>query len=145
MPSVGNIEELADHESPWEINEVLLFLTSYYSKYNIEPIKESSLEINNNKNNNNSLNDLENNAEFKVADDDIPVGDLNNANSNLLKRDSLNLNLADKQHKPIYTEQNRSDIKLSFGLIAIAISVFGCLFIYFNYFKPKTKLKKHII
>lgn len=36
LPSVKNIDELADHESPWVKNEILLFLTSFYSKFQIE-------------------------------------------------------------------------------------------------------------
>jgi hypothetical protein len=38
LPAVKNADELADHEAPWNTRECLLFLTSYYSRYQIVPI-----------------------------------------------------------------------------------------------------------
>ena len=41
LKSIENIEKLEEHESPFDSNEITLFLINFYSKNNIEPIKES--------------------------------------------------------------------------------------------------------
>jgi hypothetical protein len=128
---VKSIDELANHESPWNTLECLLFLTSYYSRLQIVPIEgidEKQPDV---------LVGIEPQAPDAAVIEPAPVADKavrDLRNKEMLEREIL----ADKE-----IQDTNTQLSIMLGLAAFA--TFGIVYIYFNYFRRKGKAKKHII
>jgi hypothetical protein len=151
LPGI-NAETLSEHESPFQIKEVLLFLTSFYSKYHIEPIK-SDKSRNSKPDNKN----LEAAGRVKPNEPDVLIdqGNSNNSDKNndqinkILenRRRNLDLLLIEENYSQNQGEKRKtSDLKLGIYFILFVIGSFGFLHIYVRYVRPmKGKEKKHIV
>lgn len=133
LPGIRNIDQLSDHESPWNMRECLLFLTSYYSRYQIVPIDQPNTQ----KLDKNEPEEVLQVDEPRLPDPVVEKADANPAPVRLLGRDGV---------EKINDEENGSPISLTFMFFLAAFATFGVIFIYFNYFKRiGGKSKKHII
>ena len=138
---------LAEHESPWSVNDVVIFISSFYSKYQIDGIEEL-----NNKLAKKPAPPVQVPAP-PVAKDD-PVGKKSETVIDLkekkrdgggkLEADEKILDKLENDWLQV-SAQKTSDLKLGFVMVIFVLASFGFLFIYFGFFKRKSKLKKHII
>lgn len=133
---------LAEHESPWSTNDVLLFLSSFYSKYQIDGIDEL----------NSRLAKKPTEAEAAPADAEKPAVVSRKEEEEAAKekrRGSVEADerVLDKLENDWLqvSAQKTSDLKLGFVMVIFVLASFGFLFIYFGFFRRKQKLKKHII
>lgn len=135
LPNI-NVENLADHESPWITNEVLLFLTSFYSKYQIEGIRELDEKELVNKTLSHKLSIKSYDYE---ADDNIGKDLL------ITKRQGKRLNSIHLEQQQLQQlPENEFDLKFNIFIAFSFLSILVLFYSYFN-FKRKFKLKKHII
>ena len=176
LPTVQNtnLENLAEHESPFQDKEVLLFLSSFYSKYHIQPIQTQSnkkANLNDNNNNNNDLKESTDAGGKRIMLPDQPDAVIDNPSNiinvnmddeaydeaRLKSQDKLNKILEDRRRNldMLLIEQNynpnsqntiRSDVKLGLYAVGLVVLVFVLLYFYFAQVRQnKTKLKKHIV
>lgn len=146
LANVENIQDLKDHESPWITNEVLLFLTSFYSKYQIEGIRD--LEIKESSNKTKSADTLNDSPKFYDYEDDKKLV-IDTNNNSQMKRQAKRLTGIEG-----FVDVSDSDLKESyfFGLknnififCFILFGLFVSFYLYFNYRKKNFKMKKHLI
>lgn len=132
LATVKNVEDLAEHESPWNMKEILLFLTSYFSKYRIEAVDAVVIEK--------PVNKIEPQVPDVVVDNEGVKVPRNEREALEIEEERL------VKMRSKITEQGIGDIKLFSMLIFVAFLVFGLMFIYFNFNRRKFfKTKKHII
>lgn len=148
LPSVRNIDELSEHESPWNTRECLLFLTSYYSRVQIVPIDEATPV--------NSLPDSQVNVHREVDEPHVPDAIVdrapaeNNENGGRpIAGRFMGVNhalLGDQQVNPDSSLPIHADMSLTIMFFLAAFASFGVVYIYLNYFRRiNGKAKKHII
>lgn len=148
LPSVKNIDELSDHESPWNNKECLLFLSSYYSRYQIVSIEQADVKVDNKK--------PTNEERRQVDEPHLPPEPIVDAGK---ENERVNVHAADRRIglgsqinpnlglEPIDNEKSSSSIS-NFSLIFVlsAFAIFGIVYIYFTYLRSAgVKAKKHII
>jgi hypothetical protein len=156
-----NINDLAEHESPWNINEVLLFLTSFYSKYQIEGVDEldgknaviAAASVGNEKQQQ-QIQEGSKSQPPSVIDRPDNVNNVeapSKASSPKQKADKHIERYEIEQPQEASSSssslsaQKSSDYRLMFFLFLLALATFAFMYVYFNYIKRKGKLKKHII
>lgn len=168
LPGIRNIDELSDHESPWNTKECLLFLSSYYSRYQIVPIDQTQI-VNNNPNEQDrhqvdephipdavvdkldeGFDEKENEGLKKGGEEknnqlpNVPDGRFHPAAAG---RDKPNLGLeAIDNEMDRGSGANKSDSTLALMFILVCFASFGIIYIYFTYLRRAGgKSKKHII
>lgn len=140
-----DVKNLKEHESPWVINEVLLFLSSFYSKYQIEGVRELDQ-----RDSNRTVNLNESTSKFYDYEVEKKQVD-SSANNSKLKRQAKRLNGLEGFAELDLDESNQlsntaSSILRSNLIIFCFISLgLACVYFYFNMRKRKFKLKKHLI
>jgi hypothetical protein len=171
VTTTSKIEDFAEHESPFKTKETLLFLSSFYSKYHIEPIKS----------NRNLLNPIAKNAadvtvvkmlpnepDALVAkaestavgkdretsggvggDDAYDAARLRDQESlnKVLdgRRRNLDILLIENNYSLNGQSSSRVDIGLSVFAVSLVLIVFVLMYFYFASSRRKPKLQKHII
>lgn len=159
LPSVRHLDNLADHESPFQVKELLLFLSTYFSKYHIEPIQRQS-----NSNLTSTTSSPSPNRARLPNKPDVVIDKLHSSSLSAdtayyhfdpeMKMSSQKGRVADERRRNMdimLIEQNYSststsfDLKLSSFLVLLIILTFVLLFIYFARFRRRPKLAKHII
>ena len=136
ISTVKHTGDLAEHESPWIQNEALLFLTSFYSKYQIIKIQDAppAKELN------------PANVPVGLKREDKLVIDKETEKKIKEMQNFEKIQIEELGRTSGASAQSKSDLKMSLYFFVIAITVFGLMFLYFNYVKKnKQKLKKHII
>jgi hypothetical protein len=159
-----NINDLAEHESPWNINEVLLFLTSFYSKYQIEGVdeldgKNVAVAANAEKQQVQPPSVIDQ-PDHKPPPPSPPPKQMEQLAppkqmeqlapqkpNDEKKRDNHHIERFDIDQPDGGTApaHKSSDYKLMFIFFVLALASFAGMYVYFNYVKRKGKLKKHII
>lgn len=170
LPGIRNIDELSDHESPWNSKECLLFLSSYYSRYQIVPIDQTQIVINNpneqdrhqvdephipDANVDHKLDEIE--REDQEEEEELKKGEeKNNQLPNApdgrfqpaaIARDKPNLGLEAIDNEMARGHgANKSDSALALMFILVCFASFGIIYIYFTCLRRAGgKSKKHII
>jgi hypothetical protein len=123
LPNV-DVDKLADHESPWIKNEVLLFITSFYSKYQIEGIRE-----------------LDQISSIYVSNKTQPIG---------IQDEPIQMKFEGAVTEASVAESGKeikifSDRKISIIILLIVVALFVYLYVYFFFIKKKFKSKKHLV